>query len=158
MLDPLILAEMSDLAQAKGDTARAAEYARVAAVAAGPETGSPHRVWSLFLLDHGHAAGPIAAQAEADLRTRRDVYGYDLLAWARYREGRFPEARQAMSRALAIGVQDASLYFHSGMIERALGDDALAARRLERALEINPGFHPRHSATARAVLDSLGGG
>ena len=155
VLDPVILAEMSDQARAAGDTARAGGYAGVAEVAAGEETGSPHRVWSLFQLDHGHPAGPIAERAAADLRARRDVYGHDLLAWARFREGRLPEARQAMARAMAVGVQDATLYFHSGMIERALGNDALAARRLRRALEINPGFHPRHAASARAVLDSI---
>jgi hypothetical protein len=43
------------------------------------------------------------------------------------------------------------------MIEHALGNDAAAARHLEQALEIHPGFHPRHPATARAVLDSIGG-
>ncbi len=116
-----------------------------------------HRAWSLFLLDQGRDAAPIAAQAAADLRVRRDVYGYDLLAWALYRQRRFPEARGAMAAALRMGTRDASLLFHAGMIERALGNDAAAARNLEQALEIHPGFHPRHPATARAVLDSIGG-
>jgi tetratricopeptide (TPR) repeat protein len=155
VLDPMILAEMSDMAAALGDTTRAGEYARVAEVAAGQESGSAHRQWSLFLLDRGHAPAPIAAQAEADLRTRRDVYGHDLLAWALYRQGKLAEARRAMAAALAVGTRDPLFHFHSGMIERALGNDAQAVRQLERALEINPGFHPRHPATARAVLDSI---
>jgi tetratricopeptide (TPR) repeat protein len=157
VLDPVILSEMSDAALAMRDSVRAGEYARVAAVAASQESGSMHRAWNLFLLDRGHDAAPIAAEAAADLRTRRDVYGYDLLAWALYRQGRFPEARQAMAGALRMGTPDASLLFHAGMIERALGNDAAAARHLERALEIHPGFHARHPATARAVLDSIGG-
>lgn len=157
VLDPVILAEMSDAALALRDSVRAREYARVAAVAASQESGTVHRAWSLFLLDRGHDAAPIAAGAEAELRTRRDVYGYDLLAWALYRQGRFPEARRAMAGALRMGTRDASLLFHAGMIERALGNDAAAARHLEGALEIHPGFHPRHPATARAVLDSIGG-
>jgi tetratricopeptide (TPR) repeat protein len=157
VLDPVILSEMSDAALAMRDSVRAREYARVAAVAASQESGSMHRAWNLFLLDRGHDAAPIAAEAAADLRTRRDVYGYDLLAWALYRQRRFPEARQAMAAALRMGTPDASLLFHAGMIERALGNDAAAARHLERALEIHPGFHARHPATARAVLDSIGG-
>jgi hypothetical protein len=62
-----------------------------------------------------------------------------------------------MAGALRMGTRDALLLFHSGMIERAVGNDAAAARHLEGALEIHPGFHPRHPATARAVLDSIGG-
>jgi hypothetical protein len=44
------------------------------------------------------------------------------------------------------------------MIERAAGDDEAARRHLRAALRLNPRFHPRHAATARAVLDSIGGG
>jgi tetratricopeptide (TPR) repeat protein len=157
VLDPVILAEMSEIALAMRDSVRAREYARVAAVAASQESGSMHRAWSLFQLDHGSDPAPIAAEAAADLRTRRDVYGYDLLAWALHRQGRHAEARRAMAGALRMGTRDASLLFHAGMIERALGNDAAAARHLEQALEIHPGFHPRHPATARAVLDSIGG-
>ncbi|CAA9359245.1 MAG: hypothetical protein AVDCRST_MAG68-4290 [uncultured Gemmatimonadetes bacterium] len=157
VLDPVILAEMSEVALALRDSVRAREYARVAAVAASQESGSMHRAWSLFLLDQGHDAAPIAAGAAADLRTRRDVYGFDLLAWALYRQGRFADARDAMKGALRMGTRDALLLFHAGMIERALGNHAAAARHLEGALEIHPGFHPRHPATARAVLDSIGG-
>ena len=157
VLDPMILAEMSEIALAMRDPVRAREYARVAAVAAGEQSGTMHRGWSLVQLDQGRDPAPIAAEAATDLRTRRDVYGYDLLAWALYRQGRFPEARRAMAGALRMATPDASLHFHAGMIERALGNDAAAARHLEQALEIHPGFHPRHPATARAVLDSVGG-
>ena len=155
VLDPLVLAEMSTAASALGDSSRAGEYARVAAVAAGQQGGSEHRAWSHFQLDQGRDVDSIAARAAADVRVRPDVYGYDLLAWALYRQGRFAEARRAMAGALRMGTRDASLLFHAGMIERALGNDAEARRQLEGALEINPGFHPRHPATARAVLDSI---
>jgi tetratricopeptide (TPR) repeat protein len=159
VLDPLVVAEMSAAAAALGDSARAAEYARVAAVAAGQQQGgSEHRAWSHFQLDHGRDVDSIAARAAAGVRLRPDVYGYDLLAWALYRQGRFAEARRAMTGALRMGTRDASLLFHAGMIERALGNDAEAARQLRRALEINPGFHPRHPAMARAVLDSIDNG
>ena len=60
-----------------------------------------------------------------------------------------------MARALALGTRDAMLYFHAGMIDRALGDTASARARLETALAINPWWHPSQPAEARAVLDSL---
>ena len=60
-----------------------------------------------------------------------------------------------MNQALALGTRDAMLYFHAGMIERALGADSAARARLDTALEINPQWHPFQPAAARAVLDSL---
>ncbi|HEX8431797.1 MAG TPA: tetratricopeptide repeat protein, partial [Longimicrobium sp.] len=158
VLDPTILAEMSDVAEAMGNPARAAEYARVAEVAARRQGSTVHRAWSLYLLDHGRSVNEIAVSAAADVRVRPDVYGYDLLAWALYRRGQLAEARVASARALRLATPDPALYFHAGMIERALGNDGEAARLLERALEINPAFHPRHPAEARAVLDSIAGG
>jgi predicted Zn-dependent protease len=96
---------MSEIALAMRDSVRAREYARVAAVAASQESGSMHRAWSLFQLDQGSDPAPIAAEAAADLRTRRDVYGYDLLAWALHRQGRHAEARRAMAGALRMGTR-----------------------------------------------------
>jgi hypothetical protein len=43
------------------------------------------------------------------LETRRDVYGYDLFAWALYKSGRTAEARRVMSQALAWGTEDPEL-------------------------------------------------
>jgi tetratricopeptide (TPR) repeat protein len=158
MLDPATLALLSDAAEAAGDTARAAGYARVMEVAVTGHPGAYHRAWSLFLLDHGRAVDEVARRAADELRERRDVYGWDVLAWARLKQGRPQAARAAMRRALALGTEDAMLFFHAGMIARAAGHRAEAGRWLARALETNPRFHPLHAATARAVLDSLRAG
>jgi tetratricopeptide (TPR) repeat protein len=90
-----------------------------------------------------------------ELESRRDIYGYDLLAWALHRSGRDREAEAPMTRALSLGTRDAMLLFHAGMIERALGNGEAARRHLEAALETNPNWDPFHPAEARAVLDSL---
>ena len=47
------------------------------------------------------------------------------------------------------------LFYHAGMIERALGDNEAARRYLNSALQTNPYWDPFHPAEARAVLDSL---
>jgi tetratricopeptide (TPR) repeat protein len=139
-----------------GDTARAAEYARTMEVAAGQQPGAYHRAWSLFLLDHGRQVPQVLAAARAELAGgRRDVYGYDLLAWALHKDGRAAEARAAMAGALAQGTQDATLLYHAGMIERAAGNAAAARDYLRRALAVSPVFDPTGAAVARAVLDSL---
>jgi len=56
----------------------------------------------------------------AELRTRRDVYGYDLMAWALHRLHRDGEARAAMTRALALGTDDPQLRAHAAAIAAAL--------------------------------------
>ena len=157
VLDPATLAVMSDAALASGDSAQAEEYARVMEVSVRRQAGALHRGWALFLLDRGRRMDEVAAQAARDLETRRDVYGYDLLAWALHGQGKDAEAARAMSAALRLGTRDATLLYHAGMIERALGHDAAARRHLTAALEVNPYLGPAQARKARAVLDSIPG-
>jgi tetratricopeptide (TPR) repeat protein len=81
----------------------------------------------------------------------------DALAWALYRAGRPAEALRYERRSLALGMRNALLFFHAGMIERTLGDTSAARRDLATALRINPNFSILHSEEARRVLASLGG-
>ncbi len=154
-VDPATLGLLYDAWTALGDSAKAAEYYRAMAVSVLHQPGPYHRAWSLFLLDHDREVPRVLANVRSELRTRRDIYGYDLLAWALHKSGRDAEARGPMQQALALGTRDAMLYYHAGMIERALGDGTAARARLETALAINPAWHPSQPASARAVLDSL---
>ncbi|HET7233886.1 MAG TPA: tetratricopeptide repeat protein, partial [Longimicrobium sp.] len=155
VLDPATLAVMSDAALASGDSAKAGEYARVMEVSVRRQTGSLHRGWGLFLLDRGARVDQVARQAEADLRARPDIYGYDLLAWARHKQGRDADAWLAARQALRLGTRDAQLFYHAGMIAAARHDTASARRYLAAALEVNPHFHPVQAREARAALRSL---
>ena len=155
VLDPATLGIVSDAHAALGDTAKAAEYVSAMEVAAGQQPGAFHRAWSLFLLDHGRRLPDVLAAAQAELEQRRDVYGYDLVAWALYKSGRAAEAREPMRLALAQGTQDAMLHYHAGMIARATRDHVAARDHLERALTIAPRFDHAAPAIARAALDSL---
>jgi tetratricopeptide (TPR) repeat protein len=154
-LDPATLGTLSDAFAAVGDSANAAEYARVMEVAVSRQPGSYHRAWSLFLLDHGKRVPEVLGKARAELASRHDIYGWDVLAWALYRSGRIPEAESAMTHALAEGTQDAMLFFHAGMIERAAGHPEAARSYLARALTVNPFFHPTQPDSARVVLRQL---
>ena len=155
-LDPATLGVLAHAYAALGDTARAAEYDRAMAAAAGQQPGGHHRAWSLYLLDRGRRVPEVLAAAEAELAAgRRDVYGYDLLAWALHAAGRPEEARRAMAEALAQGTQDATLLYHAGMIARRAGARGTAAAYLRRALAVSPVFDPAGAPAARAALDSL---
>jgi tetratricopeptide (TPR) repeat protein len=154
-LDPATLGLVGDAYAAMGDTSKAGQYYHTMEVAVLHQPGPFHRSWSLFLLDHDRDVPGVLAKVREEIQTRRDIYGYDLLAWALHQSGRDREAQHAMTYALALGTRDAMLFFHAGMIERALGEDKAAAGHLRTALEINPYWDPFQPEQARSVLDSL---
>ncbi|CAN5129155.1 hypothetical protein BH24GEM2_BH24GEM2_14300 [soil metagenome] len=153
--DPNTVGLIAEAQAALGDSAAAREYLVAMDVATSSRDEPFHRPYGLFLLDHGRRIPEVAAKAAEEIETRRDVYGYDLLAWALHKQGRHAEAKAAMDSALRMGTQDALLFFHAGMIARALGDNAAARQHLRKALAINPYFHPTHPRLARATLKSL---
>ena len=68
-------------------------------------------------------------------------------------DGRWDEARTAMARAIRYDTEDARLQFHAGMIALHFGDRTEAREPVvERALALNPQFHPAYSGQARADL------
>ncbi len=97
-----------------------------------------HRAWSLFLLDHHRSVNEVLAKAQEELHTRKDIYGYDVVAWALHACGRDAEAREMMTHALALGTQDAMLFYHASMIDRALGRIDVATGELAHARALNP--------------------
>ena len=154
-LDPATLGTLSDAYAALGDTAKSADYAHVLDVVVLKQPGAYHRAWSLFLLDHDRHLRTVSRKIEQELRTRKDIYAYDLLAWSLHKQGRNAEAAHAMTLAMKEGTQDAQLFFHAGMIEHALGHNDAARRQLTRALAVNGYFHPTQPALARATLAEL---
>jgi len=118
VLDPATLGLVSDAYARLGDSAAAAQYARAMEVAVLGQPGQWHRAWSLFLLDHDRRVPDVLARVRAELATRKDVYGYDLLAWALHKAGRNAEARDAMTKALALGTDYPLLRHHASEIER----------------------------------------
>lgn len=155
LFDPTTLGLLADSYGAAGDTAKAAEYTRAMDVAVSHQPGAYHRGWALFLLDHHRRVNDMVDRALAELATRKDVYGYDVAAWARHQAGRDGEARRFADSALALGTRDGLLHFHAGMIALALADSARARSELATALEINPHFHARHADEARLALRAL---
>jgi len=154
-LDPATLGIVGEAYAATGDSSKAEEYYHTMEVVVLQQPGAFHRAWSLFLLDHDRGVSQVLGKVLEELKTRRDIYGYDLLAWALHKSGRNAEAREAMAHALALGTREAMLLYHAGMIERALGADDSARHFLQSALTTNRHWHPSQPAQAHAVLDSI---
>jgi tetratricopeptide (TPR) repeat protein len=122
-LDPATLGTLSQAYAALGDSVQAKQFAKAMSLSALTQPGQIHRAWGLFLLDHGTASdrADVLRRARREVRERRDVYGYDVLAWALHRTGRAAEARDAMRIALSQRTEDVLLASHARAI---LGDGA----------------------------------
>ena len=158
--EPGSLAALGDLYTLAGDERSAADrYATVEAIATLQAVNRQlyDRQLALFWADHEMNLEEALTIAERSLEARRDVYGYDTLAWVLYRLGRSEEARSASDQALAMDTPDARLWFHAGMISAALGDDERARVELSTALELHSSFDPLLSPVAEETLRSLGG-
>ena len=114
-----------------------------------------NRELAYFYADRGIKRETALDLARRELEVRKDVYAYDVLAWALYKNARHADAQAAMTEALRLGTKDARLFFHAGMIERALGNHDAARRHLTRALATNPHFHVLHAETARRTLSEI---
>ena len=119
-LDPATLNAVGDAYAALGDTAKAREYFHTLEVSVSAQAGPSHRAWSLYLLDHGLHVDEVLARATDALRTRKDIYGYDLVAWALYKAGRPAEAATFMRDTMRLGTPDPLLQRHARAIEQTL--------------------------------------
>lgn len=108
-----------------------------------------------FYADHDFRLGEALRLALAELRMRKDVYGYDAAAWASYKNGMHDQAQRLIGQALSLGTRDPELYYHAGMIARAQGNTGAARRLLSDALRMNPHFDLLQAPLARAALDVL---
>ena len=113
---------------------------------------------ALFAADHGRDLPAALAAARRAVRDRPGVYSYDALAWALFKSGDPTDALAASLSSHRLGTRDALLYFHTGMIEAALGRRAQAAADLRTAFAINPHFSVLHAADAQAELARLEAG
>jgi tetratricopeptide (TPR) repeat protein len=114
-----------------------------------------NRDLALFYADHGLKLDESLALARKELEVRHDIYTWDVLAWALYKNGKPQEAVEAVTNALQQGTKDAQIFFHAGMIYEQLGDSASSKDYLRRALETNPHFHLTYPEVATQTLARL---
>lgn len=86
---------------------------------------------------------------------RHDVYTWDALAWALYKNHKYEEAAKASDHALQFDTKDSLLLYHAGMIDEKIGKPAEARTELAEALKINPHFHVIYAKEAKQQLAAL---
>jgi len=114
--DPSALALLARAEWGRGDSVAARTAIDALGLAAAAQPGSWHRDWTLALLDADRDVPALRARAERELATRRDVYGWDVVAWARHHDGDAAGAVEAMRHALALGTRDPLLQAHATAI------------------------------------------
>jgi tetratricopeptide (TPR) repeat protein len=149
--DPSMLIALGDLYALSGEPERARlNYERMERATSGqPEY---RRVLAVFYADHDRDLPRSLELARQDLEQRKDVYGYDALAWALLKNGQAEDAEKAMTEALKLGTRDARLFFHAGMIQHRLGHPEKAHELFDRALAVNSHFSSRDVGQIRQVL------
>jgi Flp pilus assembly protein TadD len=115
-----------------------------------------NRQLAMCYAEHDTKGDEALSLTTAELAVRKDVHGYDAQAWALYKNGRLQEAKAAAEQALAQRTPDATIWYHAGLIDKALGRDDAARTELRRALTISPDFDPLQAPRARAALAELG--
>jgi tetratricopeptide (TPR) repeat protein len=109
-----------------------------------------------FWADHDRNLPEALKQAEAEYKTRKNVYAADTLAWCRYKNGKYAEAREAIDAALKQKTPEARFLFHAGLIYAKLNLQEDAQQYLSRALNLNPHFHIEQAKIAAETLQQLG--
>ena len=146
---------LGDLLAGSGDaTGAAKQFATVRFIEKLGEIQSTvyDRVILRFELDHGGVTGAVLAQAQASLKARPDYTGYDTVAWALFRLGRYDEAATQITSATANGAADARVIFHRGAIELAQGKTDAGRADIQRALALGPALDPNERAEAQRLV------
>jgi tetratricopeptide (TPR) repeat protein len=152
---PQYAAALRDLYEAAGNQVDAQrEIERIDAVARleAAANQKANRTLALIYANQDRNLDRALELAQADFQVRKDVYTYDALAWALYKNKRYGEARQCSQEALKLGTPEALFFYHAGMIARALGEADAARQALEKALSLNDGFDIGQVKIARAAL------
>jgi tetratricopeptide (TPR) repeat protein len=111
-----------------------------------------YRDLALFSADHDLKLKESVELAQEELKVRKDIYTWDILAWVLYKNARYQEAAVAAQKALGMATKDPLLFFHAGMIYQHLGNTAKAQEYLGQALSINRHFHILYADDAGKIV------
>lgn len=150
---------LGDIYAKKGDAEAAkTQYQLAEAMETRFGPNADKRRLALMWADSGTNLEQALAIANAEKSTKNDIYTETVLGWCLYKNSRYAEAREAMTRAAKTKKLDARILFQTGMIEAALGNRASGIAFLEKALKLNPSFDLIQSGVAREKLAELKGG
>lgn len=138
---PDYIAALYDYYTATGDTKEAArqkDLIQVIDQLGQAAKEKANRNLAIIYADHDWNLPRALELATNELETRADIYTYDALAWALYKNGKYAEADAAITKAMQLKTPEASFYYHASRIANANGRKNEANDYLKKAREINP--------------------
>jgi tetratricopeptide (TPR) repeat protein len=114
-----------------------------------------NRNLSIVYSDHDWNPARALELAQNELEVRGDIYTYDALAWALYKNKQYDAADEAMKKAMRFRTPEPAFYYHAGLIANALGRKDEARDMLKKALALNPHFDTRQASVADKTLKEL---
>lgn len=120
------------------------------ALSASNAESNANRDLVLYYLGSGNKPAEALRIAEHETGKRHDVSTLDAYAWALCGNGRYDEAQTQISFALAVGIRDAEMLYHAGVIAEKRLDHISAVRYFKGSLELNPS-----SEVSREARDAL---
>lgn len=144
------LAEALERAGRRGEArATFAEFERRALAETDRADNSNHEL-VLYYADRAGRPADALAVARHEIERRRDVHTLDGYAWALCRNGKHAEAQRAIDEALGVGVREARILYHAGVIASKLKQKAKAVEYLRQSLDLDPA-----SEVARLAREAL---
>ena len=147
------LAESLQLAGNSGEAKKTFAEFETKALTESGKRDNANRELVFYYIDHAHQLAKALKIAEQEYAWRHDVYTVDAYAWALNSNGQDVEARKRIETALAVGIRDARIFRHAGLIALKSGDRLAGERYLKLAAELNS----EDAAQARTILASLAG-
>jgi tetratricopeptide (TPR) repeat protein len=80
-----------------------------------------NRNLAIIYADHDWNLPRALELAQAELDVRGDIYTYDALAWALYKNHKYKEADEAIAKAMRFKTPEPNFRLHAGLIAKALG-------------------------------------
>jgi len=130
------LASALELAGRNREAAKAFSEFERKSVAESMQADNSNHELILYYADHAKDPAQALAVAQREYSRRQDVFTIDCYAWALHVNGKDAEAKQVLDVALSVGIQDARLFRHAGVIAEANGDVAKARAYSRQALEV----------------------
>ncbi|MDQ6933397.1 MAG: tetratricopeptide repeat protein [Candidatus Eremiobacteraeota bacterium] len=152
---PETLGYKADAQRALGDAAGAAQTDSL--IFAIERIGNAYhvsdRLLAIYYSEHGVRLDDALTIARREVTVRgNEIYAQDTLAWAAAMDNHWDEARTAIAKAIRYDTEDPRIQFHAGMIALHFGDKEGARKHLQRAIDLNPQFHPVYADEARSAL------
>ena len=145
------LAEALQLAGREAEAKKAFADFETQSLAESSGKDNSNRELVFYYADHAHQPVKALDVAKREFGWRHDVHTLDAYAWALHVAGQDAEARKQIETALAVGIRDARIFRHAGVIALKSGDRAAAESYLKQSVELNT----LDSEQARPTLASL---